>query len=253
MIAVVGGTGTVGTAAVRELAAAGLQVRVLSRNAPEQLPAGATHLGFDLAGDDHGSALAGVDVVLDLANSSTRPGRVLLEGTSGLLDACHESGVGHYVGISIVGCEQVGLGYYKAKARQEELIRNSPVPWSLLRASQFHELLDSLMSGAAKLRLLPGGDARFQPIAAAEVGKRLAGIARKPPTLAAEQITGPEIMSLRELARVWQEVSERRCVTVPLPLPGRTGRAIRDGAFTDEAASVAGPGFRQWLETRQPN
>jgi len=250
VIAVVGGTGMAGSETVRSLCAAGQDVVVLSRNTPEALPTGAGHVKFDLTSDDPASVLADVDVLVDLANSSTRPERVILDGTSRLLDACAEVGVGHYVGISIVGCESVGIGYYRAKVRQEELIRQSPVPWSLLWATQFHELLDGLMARTAALRLLPGGSSKFQPVAASEVGSRLAGIARGPALNASDQIAGPEVATLGELSRTWRAARRRRCAIAPLPLIGGTGRALKSGALTAPGAATGGPGFGAWLEAR---
>ena len=249
MIAVVGGTGTAGSETVRSLCAAGQDVVVLSRNPPEALPAGAGHVTFDLTSDDPASVVADVDVLVDLANSSTRPGKVILDGTSRLLDACGAAGTGHYVGISIIGCENVGIGYYRAKVRQEELIRRSPVPWSLLRATQFHELLDGVMARTAVLRLLPGGTSKFQPVAASEVGSRLAAIARGPALNAADEIAGPEVATLGELSRTWRAARRRRCVVVPLPLIGKTGRALKDGALTAPDAPGAGSTFTQWLKS----
>jgi uncharacterized protein YbjT (DUF2867 family) len=248
MIAVVGGTGTVGARAVEKLAEAGVEVRILSRNAPDTLPPGATHVNFDMTADDPAAHLAGVDALVDLANSSSRPKRLLVEGTSRLLEACATSGTGHYVGISIVGCDQVGLGYYRAKARQEELIRTGPVPWSLLQTTQFHELIDRLMTTSARLGMLPAGSIRLQPVASAEVGDRLCQMALAGPRGGSERLVGPEVSTLGELATTWKSEYGRRLLTVPLPAPGRTGRSLREGAFTDPDAPTAGPSFAQWLD-----
>jgi uncharacterized protein YbjT (DUF2867 family) len=249
MIAVVGGTGTVGSRAVERLSGGGREVLVLSRNAPDRIPDGVTHRSFDLTSDDPAPVLSGIDVLLDLANSTSRPGKVLLDGTASLLAACSEAGVGHYVGISIIGCEKVGLGYYRAKTRQEQLIRESPVPWSLLRASQFHELIGSLMLKASAFRLLPGGAVRLQPVAASEVGSRMAEIARAEPLNRFEQMAGPEVFTLGELARIWKQTTGSSALTLPIPLMGRTGRALRSGVLTDPGSTSAGVGFEAWLRS----
>lgn len=250
MIAVVGGTGTAGRPAVEALLAAGREVRILSRSSPESLPDGAEHRRLDLIRDDPAESLSGADVLLDLANSSSRPGKVLLDGTSRLLRACERAGIKHYVGISIVGCERVGLGYYKAKTRQEQLIRESPVESSLLRASQFHELVDGLMSVTARAGFVLSGEALLQPIASEAVGARLALIAQNPPLNGVEQITGPEVRTLTELADAWRQATGRAWFKLRLPLPGRTGRALKDGVLTDAAASTPGVGFSEWLAGR---
>ncbi len=250
MIAVVGGTGTAGRAAVDALLAADQAVKILSRNPPVSMPTGAIHSRLDLTRDDPAGSLQDADVLLDLASSSSRPASILEQGTGRLLAACEEVGVGHYVGLSIVGCEQVGLGYYRAKRTQEKLIEDAGIGWSLLRASQFHELLDGLMTSTARFGLLPAGEALLQPVSSEVVGERLALIARGRPTRAPEQITGPRIQTLGDLAGTWIEATGRKRLRLRLPLPGRTGRALKAGALADAASSAPGPDFSEWLTRR---
>jgi uncharacterized protein YbjT (DUF2867 family) len=256
MIAVVGGTGTLGSAAVTELLARGESVRIISRNRPESVPGGADHRAVDLAagGGEAGpgltEAIDGAATVIDAANNSTRPGPVMLDGSARLMAACCEAGVGHFVGVSIVGCERVGVGYYKAKAKQEELVRASPVPWSLLRATQFHELLDGAFSTSAKVGFLPGGDIPLQPIAASAAGAELAAIASGPPLEGSREVAGPAMVRLREAAALWLDATGRRRLRLPVPMIGRIGRAIGDGAFTLPGEEGPGPDFREWLAGR---
>ncbi len=256
MIAVVGGTGTLGSAVVERLLESGESVRILSRSRPRSLAPGCEHLEFDLSAEDGGrtagiaSALSGARSVIDAANNSVRPGPVMLRGSARLIDACGPAGVEHFVGISIVGCERVGLGYYRTKTRQEELVRQSRVGWSLLRATQFHELLDGAFAAAAKFRLLPGGGARVQPVAAATVAAELASIARGGPLNGAAEVIGPKPQTLGDLALEWKAATSRRALRVPLPLVGRTGRAVAAGALTESAATGGGPDFRTWLSGR---
>jgi uncharacterized protein YbjT (DUF2867 family) len=247
VITVVGGTGMVGSRVVKGLAGSGREVRILSRRKPERLATGVSHETFDMGSDDPAPLLAGSEVLIDLANSPGRPKKVLVEGTSRLLEACETQAVGHYVGISIVGCEQIGLGYYRAKARQEDLIRSSPVPWSLLQATQFHEFVDDLLGKSARLGLLPAGDIRLQPIAASEAAGRLCEIALELPLNGSQRLVGPETSTLGELGTAWKDSNGRRVVSLPLPLPGRTGSRLREGALTDPDAPSAGPAFGEWL------
>ena len=256
MIAVVGGTGTLGSAVVDELVARGEPVRVLSRNRPENMAAGVDHVRFDLASEDGGlpggpvSALEGTDTVIDAANNPVRPGPVMLDGSRRLIAACGPAGVAHFVGVSIVGCEQVALGYYRAKALQEQAVRESPVGWSLLRATQFHELIDSLFSSAARFRLLPGGRAPLQPVAAKVAAAELASIATGSPLNGGHQIAGRDQLTLGRMAELWKDATGRSAITVPVPLVGRSGKAIAAGAFTDQSAAGSGPGFEDWLDAR---
>lgn len=256
MIAVVGGTGTLGSALVEGLLARGERVRILSRRPPASLATGCEHLSVDLSATDGGrpgglaSALEGVRTVVDAANNSTRPGPVMLDGSERLIAACGATGVGHFVGVSIVGCEKVGLSYYKAKTRQEQLVQGSPVGWSLLRATQFFELIDSAFASSAKFGLLPGGSAPLQPIAAATVAAELASITLDEPLTGIRQIAGPRSETLGDLANQWKRAAGRRGAVLPLPLIGRTGRALAAGAFTLPAGVGCGQSFQEWLSQR---
>ena len=121
-IAVVGGTGTLGRLVTSELRTRGPQVRVLTRSAPE-------HTIDRTAGDGLGPALKGCDVVVDASNnSSRRAAATLVAGSRRLLEAEQTAGVGLHVGVSVVGCEQVPVGYYKVKADQERAVERGPVP-----------------------------------------------------------------------------------------------------------------------------
>jgi uncharacterized protein YbjT (DUF2867 family) len=220
------------------------------------LPEGAEHRAFDItaggsgAGRDLAGALEGADVVIDAANNPTRPGPVMLDGSARLIAACGAVGVGHFIGVSIVGCEQVGVGYYKAKAKQEELVRASPVTWSLLRATQFHELLDRAFTASARFGFLAGGRAPLQPMPAAVAGRELAGIATGGALLEAVEVAGPLQQTLGELAGLWSEATGRRRLRLPVPLVGRSGRALAEGAFTLPGVRGPGPEFREWLAGR---
>ena len=252
-IAVIGGTGMVGSEVVRRLAGGDHEVRILSRRPPAPAVPGTSHHRIDLRSREGiDEALTGVDTVVDVANERKAARKILVDGTADLLERCRAASVGHYVGISIVGCERVGLDYYVAKAAQEEVIRNAPVGWSLLRATQFHELLDFLFTTTAKFRFSPVAGIPVQPIAATVVAERLARIAAGEPTRATDQIAGPQVETLKALSRTWRAARGRRAVPLPVRLPGKTGRALRDGALTDPSSALPGPSFGDWLETHRP-
>lgn len=249
MVAVLGGTGVLGKPLVAELAARGDGVRALSRTAPSKLPAGASHHSVDLTtGDGLAEALSGVEVVVDASNSSPRnAGPVLVEGTKRLLAAGARAGVRHHVGISIVGCDRVPTPYYKVKVEQEQAIASGGSPWSLLRATQFHSLLGWAFSQAGKARLMPTGSARLQPIAPAVVAARLAEIAHAEPAGRLGDIAGPEVCTLSELARAWRRADGRWMLPLPIPMIGKVGRPLREGALCNPDAAAGGPTFEEWL------
>ena len=245
-IAIIGGAGTLGGHVTSELIARGHDVRVLSRRS-QQYPVDLTS-GHGLA-----AAIEGCAAVIDASNASApkRAAQVLVEGSRRLLEAEEETGVPHHVGISIVGCERVPMGYYRVKAEQEQVISGGPVPWTLVRATQFHELIDMALTAAARWRIVPIPAGRLQTIAASEVARVVADVAEGEPRRGRVQAAGPQVTTIADLARTWVSATKQRALRVPVPVPGKLGRALRAGALTDPDADVLGQQtFADWLEAR---
>jgi uncharacterized protein YbjT (DUF2867 family) len=247
-VAVVGGTGVLGKPLVAALAARGDDVLALSRKPPTKLPAGASHQRVDLTtGDGLAEALAGVEVIVDAASSNPRnAGPVLVDGTKRLLRAGAEAGARHYVGVSIVGCERVPIAYYKVKVEQEEAIAAGAIPWSLLRATQFHTLIDHLFKQDARFGIVRSGSARFQPIDPSLVAERMAGAAHADPAGRLPDVAGPEVLTLSELAKAWRRAGHR-ALPLRFPMIGPIGRPLREGALCNPDAAAGGRTFEQWL------
>ncbi|MFJ3188512.1 SDR family oxidoreductase [Streptomyces halstedii] len=245
-MAVAGGTGTLGSAVAEELRGRGHRVRVLSRHSPDH-PVDLT-TGQGLAG-----ALAGCDVVVDASNSTSpkKARTTLVDGSRLLLAAEEKAGVGHHVGISIVGCEKVPIGYYRTKVAQERVVESGPVGWSMVRATQFHELVAGVLAPLARCGVHPLPKARLQTVAAVEVAHAVADVAERPALRGRVEVAGPEITDLRDLALQWRAAHRSRVLPVPVPLPGAVGRALRAGALTTGRPDVRGTTtFAQWLAGR---
>ncbi len=245
-IAIVGGTGTLGRYITAQLAERGHEVRVLSRSS-SQYP-------VDLvSGQGLAAALTGCAIVVDASNASAprRAAAVLVEGSRQLLAASKRAGVTHHVGISIIGCDLVPMGYYRVKTEQEQVVKSGPQPWSIVAATQFHELAAMALAAAGKWRVLPIPAMRIQTIAAAEVARVVADVAEGEPCQRRIQVAGPQIMTATELAGTWRSITGRRALPVPVPVPGKLGRALRAGALTTQHADVAGmQTFAEWLSAR---
>ena len=127
--------------------------------------------GPSAVSDASSTVRVGIDTLIDVGNTRKSPEDTLVEGTRRILETCANRGVGHYVGISIVGCEKVDIGYYKAKTAQEAVIRSSPVGWSLLRATQFHELIEAVFRGGARRGVTPRSSIPLQTVAASEAAQ----------------------------------------------------------------------------------
>jgi uncharacterized protein YbjT (DUF2867 family) len=244
-IAVAGGTGTVGSLLVGELRKRDHDVRALSR--------GSFDFPVDLrTGDGLERALEGCDVVVDAVNNSSplSAAATLVAGSERLLSAERGAGVGHHVCISIVGCDRAPMAYYNVKVQQERLCEHGPVPWTIVRATQFHELIAGVFAAAWRWRLLPMAGARLQPVAAAEVASAVADVAEGPPLRRRYTVAGPEVVDARELARRWQAVTGRRAARIPVAIPGKLGTALRGGALTAARPDVRGAvTFEEWLRS----
>ncbi|GAB3980756.1 NAD(P)H-binding protein [Actinoallomurus acanthiterrae] len=222
----------------------GHDVRVLSRSAEQYRVDLTTGEGLD-------EALAGCEVVVDAANASKHAADTLVEGSRRLLAAEERAGVGHHVCVSIVGCDRVPMSYFQVKAEQERVVEGGRVPWTIVRATQFHELVDTTFASAARWRVMPVPRGRLQSVAVAEVARAVADVAEGAPYRRRFDVAGPEVNDIRDVARTWRSVTGRRVLPLPLPLPGGVGRALRSGALTGDRPDVRGTTrFASWLEAR---
>ncbi len=249
-VLVVGGTGTAGAATVAALLRRGADVRVLSRG-QRPATAGARAVQGDLTtGDGLATALAGVGtVVLAASSGSTRGGparRLHVDGTRTLLQAAREAGVGHVVDLGIVGIERVPTAYYRVKLEEERVVAAAGLPWTLLRATQFHDLVDRLLTAAARLPVLALPRAVLQPVEPTVVGERLAELVAAGPSGRVGDLGGPRREDLADLARQWAQARGRRRAVVTLPLPGAAARGLREGALCPGHPGH-GRSFAQWL------
>ena len=219
---VTGGTGTLGRPTVSALRAAGHEVRVLSRSA------GDGHVVGDLAtGSGLAEALRGVDTVLHLATTTKRTD---IDQTQRLLAAAKGAGVAHLVYISIVGIDTVPYAYYRTKLACERLIEDSGMPFTILRATQFHDFVAGLLlRPQRRLPFLISLDLLDQPIAVGEVAHRLAELAAAAPSGRVADIGGPETSTMTEFARQWQQAHGTHRPVWTVHVPGRFGAAMRRG------------------------
>jgi uncharacterized protein YbjT (DUF2867 family) len=218
-ILVTGATGTLGTPTTTGLRAAGHDVRALSRRTGPGLVTGDLLSGAGMA-----AALDGVGTVVHLAT-----GKDDVRATRILLDTARTAGVEHLVLISIVGIDDIPLGYYRKKRVVEQLVTESGLPHTILRATQFHAFVERLFAAQRPLPLVLAPAFEVQPIAAEEVAQRLVELAGAAPAGRVPDIGGPARHGLPELARVWAEAREARRPVVPLRLPGRVFGGYREG------------------------
>jgi uncharacterized protein YbjT (DUF2867 family) len=246
-VAVVGGTGTLGSLVVADLLGRGERVAVLSRRA-EGVPAGAEHRRVDLtSGEGLDLALDGVGAVVDASNSRKGAKETLVTGTARLLEAGARAGVANHVTISIVGCDRVSMSYYDVKVEQERALEAGDVPWTLLRATQFHQLLDTTFAAAARFGVRPTGRVKVQPIDPTIVAARLAEAALAAPAGRLPDIGGPRVQTLSELSGAWATARGKHRLHLRVPAWGKMGKGLAAGAICDERAATPGEDFEEWL------
>jgi uncharacterized protein YbjT (DUF2867 family) len=250
-VLVTGGTGTLGRVVASRLLAKGWSVRVFSRraapvNTPYDWRTGDLHRGGEIT-----DAVAGVNAVVHCATTIRRGGDVV--ATRRLVDAARQTGSPRLVYVSIVGVDRVPLFYYRAKLACERLIEESGLPWTILRATQFHDLILAMSSRQKWLpaTFVPSG-VRFQPIDVRDVADRLVELMVGRAEGRVPDMGGPEVREARELASTYLRVVGRHRAVVPVPLPGKAGRAYRAGGHLAPGRITGKITFEQFLRGAEP-
>ncbi|MGY0002696.1 SDR family oxidoreductase [Micromonospora sp. I033] len=245
-VLVTGASGRLGRVALPRLRDAGHTVRAVSRRSRGD--AGVEWVAADLAtGEGLAAAVDGVDAVLHLASSpDRRTYEIDVLGTRRLVLAAGHAGVGHLVYVSIVGVDRVPLGYYRHKLAAEQVVAAGPVPWSVLRATQFPEFLEELLHAASRLGPVLGDRAVLaQPVDPGEVAGRLTAMLAAGPSGRIEEFGGPEVLRYDEAVHAWRAARRSRRPLLPVRIPGRLGRELRAGGLTTTATPT---GTRTWAD-----
>ncbi len=253
MILVTGGTGVLGARVVRRLLEDGRPVRVLSRapRRPDSAVPGKAEwaVGDLVAGTGLDAALDGVGTVVHCASDARRWKNDLVAARH-LFDAARAAGSPHTVYVSIVGIDRVPFGYYQAKLGVERLLEESGLPWTVLRATQFHDLLLAVAQQLVRLPVVPvPAGAVSQPVDVGDVADRVAALAVGPPAGHAPEIGGPKVWTVADMVRAVLRVSGRRRPVVEVPLPGKLLSAVRRGGLTTPDHADGRLGFDDFLAT----
>jgi uncharacterized protein YbjT (DUF2867 family) len=250
-ILVTGGTGTLGRHVIPRLRDAGCDVRVLSRRGREG-GKGIAYMTGDLAtGEGIDAAVEGVEIIVHLAGSAKGDEHKARH----LVRAASRAGARHLVYISVVGADQIPLasgidramfGYFGSKLAAERIIVDSGLPWTTLRATQFHDSLLMVAQQMAKLPVIPvPAGFSFQPVDPREVADRLAELALGAPAGLVPAMGGPRVYEMTELVRGYLRASGKHRPILPVWLPGRAARVFRAGANLAPDRAV---GQRTWVE-----
>jgi uncharacterized protein YbjT (DUF2867 family) len=241
-IVVIGGTGLIGSKVVADLTDQGHEAVAAS-------PAS----GVDtVTGEGLDDVLAGAAVVVDVSNTrdfdEETARRFFTTSTGNVLAAEARAGVGHHVALSVVGTRRTSdIGYFRAKAAQEELIEASSIPWSLVHATQFFEFLLPIADSATVDGSVHLPPVQFQPIAADDVAAAVARTAVGAPTRAVVEVAGPERLRFDEfVARALRAHGDPRPVVADPQAP-YFGAVIGERTLVPEDGAATGPTrFEDW-------
>ena len=250
-ILVTGGTGTLGRLVVRRLRDAGCDVRVLSRRGHEA-EEGIEFVTGDLAaGKGIEAAMEGTEIIVHCAGSAKGDE----DKARSLVRAASRDGAPHLVYISVVGAERIPVtsrvdramfGYFASKRAAERVIEVSGLPFTTLRATQFHELILMVAQQMAKLPVIPlPSGFRIQPVEADEVAARLVELTLDEPAGLVPDMGGPRVYDAADLLRGYMRATQRRRPIMPIRLPGKAARAFRAGGNLAPEQTV---GHRTWEE-----
>jgi uncharacterized protein YbjT (DUF2867 family) len=242
-IVVIGGSGLIGKKVVKNLREQGY----------EALPASPSSGVNTVTGEGLAQALAGAQVVVDVANAPSWEDDAVLAffETSGrnLLAAEKLAGVRHHVALSVVGTDRMlASGYFRAKLAQEELIKASPIPYTIVRATQFFEFVAAIAQAATEGQTVRVSPAMMQPILSDDVAAALADVALVEPLNDTIDLAGPEPIRMVDVVRQYLAASGDTRNVVTDPQAGYFGTAVTDQSLVPLGASRIGPTrYQDWL------
>jgi len=247
-IVVIGGTGLIGSQVVR----------MLSEHGHEAVPASPASGVNTLTGEGLKEVLRDAHVVIDVSNSPSFADDDVMAffrtATGNLVEAGKDAGVGHYVALSVVGSDRLPeSGYLRAKVAQENLVKESGIPFSIVRATQFFEFVGAIADSATDTTTVRLPDASVQPIAATDVATTVARTAAGEPLNGTVEIAGPEVLTMDEWIRQGLAFRQdpREVVTDPEARyfgaqPGK------DGLVPGPDAQLAQTRLADWLPANSP-
>jgi uncharacterized protein YbjT (DUF2867 family) len=253
-VLVTGGTGTLGRHVVRLLRNSGHRARILSRNPRGHVDAVQGDL---VSGAGLIKALSGMDAIIHAASATTQPTRLRATdvlGTRRLLAMGREEHVRHVVFVSIVGIEGVAYPYYRAKLAAEAVVEENIIPWSILRSTQFHSLMETFLGVFSKPPMLATVPFawQFQPVDPTEVAARLVEVVKQEPAGRLPDFGGPEVRDFKGIAESWLKARKLSKRLINLPLPLKFSRQFAEGRLLCPDHKDGKITFEQYLAERYP-
>jgi uncharacterized protein YbjT (DUF2867 family) len=248
-VLVTGVTGQLGSALLKQLKNTDYDVKITSRRKPENVNFEWIYCDL-LTGEGLEEAINDVDVVIHAATSPRKDSDIIdVSGFNKFLDT--DQHIKHFIYPSIVGIEDIPMKYYRNKYQAEELLRNSSVPHTIVRATQFHSFVENLfLSKPLFKRYLVPGDIKIQSVDVDEFAAHLIRMINVGPQGKTEDFAGPEILTLREMAELKIKVNNESNKVVSLSFPGKLYRALLNGKNTNDHRKVGKVTFEEFLITK---
>lgn len=243
-IVIIGGSGLVGTKLGKKLTEAGHEAVAASPKSGVNT----------LTGEGLAEVLKNAQVVVDVSNSPSFADDAVMEffktSTGNLLKYEAAAGLGHHVAVSIVGCDRLPEnGYFRAKVAQEKLIKESSVPYTIVRATQFFEFVGGIADEATKGNQVRVAPVLFQPMASDDVATAVARVALEPPLNGTREIAGPEAFRFDEFIRQNLRASNDPREVVTDPHARYFGSEMTERSLVpDEGARLGKTRFADWLK-----
>lgn len=223
-ILVTGGTGTLGRQLVRQLCNKGFEVGILTTRPKADLPSGARLFTGDLTRFETIEPVVREAAVIIHCASNPRQPAVDVEGTKNILQSIDRRSLRHFLYVSIAGIDRSSYPYYKAKYEVEKMVQSADIPWSILRATQFHDLIlhrliEPFDTGEGFPLKIPKG-LQFQSVDVRDVSKRIQQIAMSERLRTIITLCGPEPLTIEDMAETYLDVLGRRDKIEPAEMAG---------------------------------
>jgi uncharacterized protein YbjT (DUF2867 family) len=246
-ILVTGSTGQLGSALLNQLKGSEYKVKITSRKKPEDIGTFEWVYSDLFTGEGIEEAVKDVEVIIHAATSPIKNSRIIeVIGLEKFLSKLQH--IKHFIYPSIVGIDEIPLKYYKLKYEAEELLKNSSIPYTIVRGTQFHSFVENLLlSKPLFKRYVIPGNIKFQSIDVGEFANHLIDIINKGPQGRTDDFGGPDIMTLREMAELKIKINNETNKVLNISLPGKLYKSFYDGKNTNFSQKIGKITFEEYL------
>ncbi|MGQ4666554.1 SDR family oxidoreductase [Metabacillus halosaccharovorans] len=249
-ILVTGSTGKLGSALLNQLESSGYQIKLTSRRKPERIGNGEWVYSDLLSGEGLEEAVKDVDVIIHAATSPVKHSKIVeVSGFKEFLGKMQH--IKYMIYPSIVGIGEIPFTYYKQKLEAEELLKNSSIAHTIVRSTQFHHFIENIfLSKPIFNRYIVPGNFKFQSVDVNEFAKHLIGLVEKGPQGRVEDFAGPEILTLKEMAKQKIKLNHEPNKVFSIALPGKLSKSFSDGKNTNPLRKLGRISFEEYLRDK---